>query len=191
MKSAICDVGSTARCSVAAVVSLVSMGCQQVQKPGLPAGAASFHFVEPMGTLARGEATRRVEERRPVDTLEPPQPILPLEPPVYPAVARGRQRIPMTVGVRIVVAADGTVSQTGRSLRAFTTPGPLADEFRVAAETAVANWRFVPAELRHMVPKQGGPEQEYWQVTRAEKTDYALDVLFTFSPSGEIVSERR
>lgn len=166
-------------------------GCQQTRAPAAPEGTSSFRFVEPPAVAVSGEARMAAEVREPVDVLEPAQPIQPLAEPVYPVAVRGKQAIPVTIGVRLVIAADGTVSDVRGSPLVFSTPAPLAGEFRSAVEAAVAQWRFLPAELRRMVARQGGPQGWYWHVMRVEKTESTVDVQFTFSATGQVVSERR
>ncbi len=172
---------------VAAVVG----GCRHapVAKAG-PEGRSAFRFVEDAdASLAAGTtAAITTGPRQPVDVRVPAEPIQPLAEPEYPRAARGGQSGPALVGVRITVDATGRVVDVGPSLRAISTPGPWAAEFRAAVEAAVAQWRFTPAEIRRLVPGRGGPQQEdYWVVTRAEKTDATFDVAFTFTAAGDVL----
>ena len=45
-------------------------------------------------------------------------------------------------------------------MRAFSTPGPFSGEFVAAAEKAVMEWRFTPAEIRQLKPVKGGPGRD-------------------------------
>lgn len=167
-------------------------GCGQVaESPRVAGGGSSYRFVEPEGVAGRAVRQSPGEVREPVETIERPQPIEPLVEPVYPAEARGRQKVPVTIGVRLTVAVDGTVSDVAQSLRVLAAPGPASEAFRAAVEEAVRQWRFVPAEWRRMVPRTGGPQGEYWQVTKAEKREAQVDVEFTFTASGEVVPAKR
>jgi hypothetical protein len=170
----------------------LAAGCQQARRaPPRVEGASSFQFVERPITPAAEAAVYSIKMvREPVDVKVKAEPIEPLSPPVYPRVALGRVRRPMTVGVRITVDDTGRVAQVGPSLVAFSTGGEWAEEFRVAVEEALAQWRFKPAEFRHMEPRasktgRGG----YWQVTRSQPTDDGFDLAFTFTAKGDVLTE--
>ncbi|MES2695872.1 MAG: hypothetical protein V4773_20530 [Verrucomicrobiota bacterium] len=176
----------------ALVIGGITPGCWQTRRTPPAVGGSVYRVVEAPVIAAKGDITIHAEEAKvPIDALEPAKPLPPVAEAVYPTEARGRQKLPMLVGVRVTVGTDGLVADVGESPVAFSTPGPFATEFRVAVETAVRQWRFKPAELQHLVPKQGGPQGWYWQVTRVEKQDYTMDLQFTFTPSGEIVAEKR
>lgn len=132
----------------------------------------------------------RRAELQPVDVIVPAEPIQPLSNPLYPRAVLGRVRLPVVVGVRITVDAQGRVAGVGPSLAALSTGSEFADEFRTTVEQALQQWRFIPAELRHLVPQPGAPGQPgYWLVTRTEKTEYAFDLSFTFTSNGDVVPE--
>lgn len=126
--------------------------------------------------------------REPTNILVKAEPILPLATPVYPKAALAGHAGSALVGVRITVDFTGKVSEIAPSLLAFSTPGPFAEEFRAAAETAVAQWRFLPAEIRHLQPGKGPQENEYWTITQIDKTEMTFDVSFTFNATGEVLS---
>lgn len=164
-------------------------GCRHAPQPlATVEGRSAFRFVEAPDTSTAGTTAAMAEgPRQPVDVLVTAEPIDPLAIPVFPATALGKLSVPALVGVRITIDARGRVSDVGSSLRALSTPGPFADAFREAVEVALAQWRFTPAEKRHMVPGRGGPLQEdYWVITSAEKTETALDVAFTFTTTGDV-----
>ena len=154
-------------------------------------GESTFSFVEaPSPTESSGKGEMATGPRQPVDVVVAAEPILPLAKPVFPAAALGRLRVPALIGVRITVDARGGVADVAPSLKALTMPGPFVREFQAAVEAAVAQWRFTPAERRHLVPGRGGPmKEDYWVVTRAEKTEAVFDVAFTFSGSGDVLSD--
>jgi hypothetical protein len=171
-----------------ACVVLVLEGCRHAPAVAAPEGRSSFRFVE--SSLATSEYKLGIAEgpRQPVDVLVPAEPILPLAQPAYPKAARGGLTIPALVGVQITVGADGRVTQVGPSMKTISTPSPFAAEFLSAVEEAVAQWHFTPAEKRRLVPGRGRPGgEDYWVVTRAEKTEYAFDLSFTFALSGDVV----
>lgn len=183
-----------------AVVVLIGAGlvagCQHTRmkavSPAPVRGASSFQFVERPIAAAAGEGAQPIAMAiEPVDVKYKAEPLEPLATPVYPRAALGRVRVPMIVGVRISVDDTGRVAQVGGSLVAFSSGGEFAEEFREAVEAALAQWRFTPAEIRHLVPRkaksgQGGS----WQVTRVQPTDDAFDVSFTFTTKGDVVTER-
>jgi hypothetical protein len=161
-------------------------GCGHARKPPRE-GTASFAMIEPTGG-ARGRVSGETTAPRvPSDTVIPAEPILPLATPVYPLAAYSKHTAPITVGVRVTIDAEGRVAEVRPSLRVFSSAGPLAPEFERAVEEALAQWRFRPAEARHLVPKTDSVGREYWQVTRAEKTTWSLDVAFTFAPGGDVL----
>jgi hypothetical protein len=173
----------------------LAAGCQHarvISAPRAPvSGASSFQFVEQPLAAAAGEVAQLMTMvREPMDVKYKAEPIEPLATPVYPRAALGRVRVPMMVGVRISVDGTGRVAQVGGSLVAFSSGGEFAEEFREAVEAAMAQWRFHPAELRHLVPKTGKSGRGgYWQVTQVQPTDDAFDVAFTFSTKGEVLTE--
>ena len=177
--------------SITVVTLLLATGCQQVQVPKRLEGASSFRFVErPIPELSAMVAEASDLPRVPVDVLVPAEPIPPLARPVYPGAVLGKVRVPVTVGVRITVDASGRVAHVGPSLLVFSNAGDAAAEFRAAVEDALTQWRFTPAEIRHLVPGTGGPGREdFWVATRKQATDYAFDLSFTFAVSGDVLSE--
>lgn len=178
--------------SLVACALLLVVGCRQAARPPRAVtGASTFQFVEPPVSAPAGSAAPGVTiAREPVDVKVKAEPVEPLASPVYPRAALGRVGLPVTVGVRINVDANGRVSHVGASLVAFSTGGEFGEEFRGAVEAAVAQWRFRPAEWRHMVPRTGGAGLgEYWQITRKQAVEDACDVAFTFSTRGEVVAE--
>ncbi len=165
-------------------------GCQQTRNEP-PAGMSAHRFVEAAEQTAKNAApVSPSEQQAPLVALEPARPLEPLTQPLYPAAARGRQTVPMSVGVRLLADEVGRVAAVRSSPLALSTPGALAGEFQAAVETAVRQWRFEPAERRRMTPKTG-PGGAYWHVTRLEVCPYEVDVLFTFTASGEVTSVRR
>jgi hypothetical protein len=170
---------------------LLAGGCQHVEQPRRLEGASSFRFVErPIPELSATVAEASDLPRVPVDVLVPAEPIPPLARPFFPKAALGKIHVPVTVGVRITVDAAGRVAHVGPSLLVFSNAGEDAAEFRATVEDALAQWRFTPAEIRHLVPGTGGPDREdFWVATRRQATDYAFDLAFTFAVTGDVLSE--
>jgi hypothetical protein len=164
-------------------------GCQHaVTAPSL-SGQSAFRFVEApvQADVSAAKAQILAAPREPIEGILPAEPILPLIPPTYPRVALGTHAAPVVVGVRINVDANGGVTSVGPSLVSFSTPTPRAGAFYAAVEEAVTQWRFEPAEWRHLVPMTNNRGAGYWKVTRAEKTDYAFDLAFTFTTTGDVL----
>lgn len=132
----------------------------------------------------------KVEEgpRLPVETMVVAAPIAPLAQPVFPAAALGREKMPVTVGVRIMVDATGRVTDMRLSLAVISTPTPYQEEFRRAVEEALAQWRFRPAELCRLKPMLDATGAPAWALDRREKTECGFDVSFTFQSTGEVTS---
>lgn len=111
----------------------------------------------------------------------------PLPPPEYPDIPRD-QRSRVSVGVRLEIDRAGRVVALSPSLVAITTPHPRLAEFQAAVGRAVAAWRFVPAEERHMEKVIAEDGSEFWRASRVEQVPASVDVSFTFSASGEVLS---
>jgi hypothetical protein len=162
-------------------------GCAHASKMP-PEGQASFAFVE-RPVVSKATMAAEPVPRVAGDTVVPAEPVEPLARPVYPRAAVGAQKFPVTIGLRLSVDETGRVAGTSPSLLVFSSGGALSDEFLRAVEEAIAQWRFTPAEERHLVPKTDGLGREFWQVTRAQKTTWAFDVAFTFKPGGGVLRE--
>lgn len=164
-------------------------GCQHAITVPQLSGQSAFRFVEPPVRADASAASAKIETapREPIEGILPAEPILPLAVPAYPRVAMGSHAAPVVVGVRISVDPSGRVAGIGPSLVCFSTPTPWAAAFYTAVEDAVAQWRFEPAEWRHLVPMTNRNGGGYWQVARSEKTDYSFDLSFTFSTTGEVL----
>ena len=165
-------------------------GCRHSPAVARLEGASTFQIIEPPPPPSRAATpAASTEPLQPTDVLVPAQPVQPLASPVYPHGALGKLQAPVLVGVQIFVDASGTVSRVGPSIRALSTGGNRSTEFLAAVEGAVAQRRLVPAEKRWMKPVKGSLGQEdFWLITRVEKTDYAFDVSFAFTVSGEVTS---
>lgn len=171
----------------------LSTGCHHAVRPTLaPTGRSGFQFVDRPVPAGAAHGTLQPAVREPVDVKVRAEPIEPLATPAFPRALLGRASTPVAVGVRVGLGPDGRVQEVGPSLVAFSSGGEHAEVFRAAVEAAVARWRFRPAEIRRLEPRTGAPGiGEYWQVVRAQPTEDAFDVLFTFTSTGEVVTEKR
>lgn len=179
--------------ALAVGAGLAATGCRHVAPPvSVPVGMSGFQFVERPIPARAGYGTLQPAVREPVDTKVRAEPIAPLATPAYPRALLGRADAPVAVGVRVGIGRDGRVQDLGPSLVAFSSGGEHAEVFRAAVEAAVVQWRFRPAEIRRLEPRTGGPGLgDYWQVVRAQPTEDAFDVCFTFTSTGEVSSEKR
>ena len=159
-------------------VALVAAGCQHVAPPP-DTGTSSFAFVEPP-PAPPSKATPTATKEPVVDQFREAWPVPPLVTPVYPPRALAAKAGRVIVGVHITVDTDGRVSTVAPSMLAFSTPGPWADEFMAAVELALRQWRFWPAEIRHLENVQT-PDVAYERVTRLEKIEAQFDLSFTFT----------
>ena len=185
------------RICLAATGLLLGAGCHHavVAPPPRVEGTSTFRFVaRPPAPPKARPAAEPSEETAPAQSAVRKiraRPIQPLAKPVYPAALLGRVSLPVTVGVRINVDAEGRVTYVGDSFVAISTWGEYAGEFRAAVEEALAQWRFQPAEVRHLVLQDGGPGQgSYWLTTRTQNLDDWFDLSFTFAAKGGVLSER-
>jgi hypothetical protein len=184
--------------TISVLALILVAGCQQVVRvaPKRAEGASGFKFVEgslgqlrhpPVEDLA---ALVPGTPGTPIEIKLKANPIRPLATPAYPPALLGRVRLPVAVGVHITVDETGRVAHVGPSLVAFSTGGEWAGEFREAVEAALAQWRFRPAEIRGIVQKQEESGRgSYWLTLSKRPVDDAFDVAFTFTATGEVVTE--
>lgn len=172
------------------LILAAATGCRHasVESPG--AGASSFAFVErPAGTPPARTVTTEPMEQKPFEEYREARPVYPLANPVYPARALKARAGRATVGVRITVDVTGRVSDVAPSMLVFSTPGPFADEFREAVESAVRQWRFRPAEIERLEFVQA-PTVSYNRIVGTQKVETQLDVVFNFTATGGVETGR-
>jgi outer membrane biosynthesis protein TonB len=149
-------------------------------------GASSFAFVErPTGPPQARTVTTDPVEQKPMEDYREARPVYPLINPVYPPRALKAKAGWATVGVRITVDPMGRVSDVAPSMLVFSTPGPFADDFRTAVETAVLQWRFLPAEIAKLEFVQA-PTVSYNRIVGTQKVETQLDVVFNFTATGGV-----
>lgn len=185
---------ATMRVGFGVMAAAVVAGCQharQAPRPD-PVGVSAFRFVEPPLIAAKSSQLVSVDEPdpRPMEVKFKSQPRPPLATPVYPPTLLGRVRLPVAVGVRLSVDGEGRVTQVSESLAALSSGGEFAEEFRVAVEVAVRQWRFQPAEIRSIVQmKSATGRGSYWQTLDKRPVEDAVDVAFVFTAAGEVRPE--
>jgi hypothetical protein len=166
-----------------ALVSALLSGCRHAMPVAADEGTSSYRFVDPTPPPpAKGKIS--ISEVQPPVQVINAEPLLPLATPVYPAVALAARA---TVGVRVIVDVTGRVAETRPSLAIVSLPSPFAAEFQAAVEAAVTQWRFRPAEIRHLelVKDPGG---DFQRVASREKIEWAFDVEFAFNATGDVLT---
>lgn len=175
---------------LAGVVSVVAAaGCHHAVAPA-PTAHSSVRFVEPPVAPLPPTPPADVKIVPATMSTVPAEPIPPLALPVYPASIPRKERPAVAlVGVHITIDTSGRVANVSSSLYAFSTPDPHAAEFRAAAEAALAQWRFTPAELRRYKPVDGPRGQQgYVRVIGQEPIEWGFDVAFTFNAAGDVTT---
>jgi TonB family protein len=166
------------------VFSLALVGCRHA--PVLAdTGRSSFVMIEP--PPAPPPKTSSSEVKGPISSTSysDARPIHPLLLPVYPPKALAAKAGAATVAVKVTVDANGRVTDIRPSLLSLSTPGPFADDFRAAVETALRQWRFLPAEVREVeFLEEGGTS--YSRLKRSEATEAEFDLSFTFTAAGRV-----
>ncbi len=120
----------------------------------------------------------------------PAHPLGTLALPVYPAEALAAHAGRTKIVLQITVGTDGRVTQITDALASVPFLGPFSPQFRAAAEAAVAQWRFEPAERQHLDPYDVNGTK-VWEITRSEKVETVTQVAFTFTESGKVESSRQ
>lgn len=177
----------------AGVVLLGLVGCRHRSIEATGTGVSSFAIIS-----MQSMASDKVAVRETVETGETgaskvsygeefvqAQPLPPIMQPIYPSKALKAKAGRAVVGVRVMVDEAGRVTDIGPSLLTFSTVGPYAEAFRGAVESAVWQWRFVPAELlqNERVQNDGS---SYWRVIRRQAVSTQIDLAFTFTESGGV-----
>lgn len=175
-----------ALCTAFGASLLGLIGCRHAPAESMASGASSFAFVErPAGPPPARPVTTEPVQQQPLEEYREARPVYPLANPVYPPRALKARAGRSTVGVRITVDVAGRVSDVAPSMLVFSTPGPFADEFREAAETAVRQWRFRPAEIERLQFVRT-PTVSYNRIISTQQVEAQLDVAFAFTASGGV-----
>lgn len=125
----------------------------------------------------------------PSDVISPAMPIAPLAQPVYPARALAAKAGFASVALKLTIDTLGRVTDIATSTRRIALPNAWAEEFRAAAEAAVARWRFRPAV--HAVVKRVKDENgdDDLKILSSEPAEWECDVVFMFAASGAVASD--
>jgi hypothetical protein len=160
--------------------------CRHLPSPPPDAGQSTFRIIEPKGAAQPPPVPNDSEAIQEIGGSL----LAPRVEPVYPPVALAHHAGRSVVGVRLTIDTAGKVADLEPSPVVFSTPGPFADAFLAAVESAVAQWRFDPAEILHLErvsDADSSNHQGYWRLARREEVEMQFDVMFTFE-SGKVVS---
>jgi hypothetical protein len=163
-------------------------GCKHRLPPPEPVrqGNASFRILEPPAS-PREKREGSLGVSRPREIFSPAEPYLPLKLPVYPPAALAAKSSDALVSVHVAVDRRGRVTEISPSRLGFTTPGPFAPEFFAAVETAITQWKFVPAQMQfpETSTRDGGAVNA--AAVRRESVESSFDVTFTFTSAGTVL----
>jgi hypothetical protein len=158
-----------------------SAGCQHLAPP-----TTLFGFVDPAhhrGPTIDASKYKITEE---AGAYVDAKPIEPLVSPKYPPIELGAQKWPVTMTVTIKVGTDGIASYVGPSMAAVSMPTQFDQQFLEAIKASLSQWRFEPAHLIRLAPRQNEPPI----IVDLTDVDTTLDVAFTFSPGGTVTSSK-
>jgi len=117
--------------------------------------------------------------------FQPARPVGALTLPEYPSEALQGQAGKATVTLRFVIDLEGKVIEVVDSPNAPSSEGPFAAAFKAAAERAVRNWKFTPAQWQQVEPGRdlnGDGKPDYIRVVWSERVSVYMDVSFDFEP---------
>jgi hypothetical protein len=163
-------------------------GCQRGPSP---TGSSGFVFVDSPRAPAGPTKAVAGEAKYPKisEDFQEAVEIGPLASPIYPRNALAAKTGRVTVGVRITVDASGRVSDVGTSMVTLSTPGPFADDFFTAVNTAVRQWRFRPAEVQRIERVEAPGLEPFSRILSREKVETHFDLAFTFTAADGVESK--
>ena len=167
--------------------ALMLAGCHHA--PGV-SGQSSFEFVKQRARAPKKDYSPVLTGSEPKDIYSPATPIGSLATPIYPPAALVAHAGRVRVQLQVTIGVDGRVTNVGPSLAGVPFYGPFTAQFQAAAEAAVAQWRFEPAEVRHLEPRDA-EGTTIWSVTQSEKREMTTEVAFTFTETGGAVMDKK
>ncbi|WP_438482910.1 hypothetical protein [Oleiharenicola lentus] len=163
----------------------MTSGCRHVAR----SGSSVVKFIAPPDPIATNEVVgASIPSLAPAIQYRDATPIGELANPVFPPAALKAFAGWAAVGLRIIVDESGSVSSIEPSILTLSTPGPFAAEFRRAAEDAIKQWKFKPAETRYLEQASARDGTTWMRVVRTERMERVFDVSFTFNESGRVTS---
>jgi TonB family protein len=155
-------------------------------------GESSFEFqrVNQAGSPGKGNYTPQLTGTEAKYIYTPASPIGKPATPAYPPAALAAHAGRVKVVLQITIGTDGTVTQVMPALAGLPFGSPFTAQFQAAAEAAVRQWRFEPAEVRRLEPSDYRGTT-IWSVTSSEKREMTVEVTFTFTETGPAVIDRQ
>jgi hypothetical protein len=150
-------------------------------------GRASFKFIEEPRRPSPPAKEADIEVTLAHERFVPAEAVLPLTTPIYPQIATKDRAGWTTISVQVIIDSQGRVVDIGPSRFGFSTPSAFALEFAAAIDAAVRQWKFRPAEVRHVQPVALKNGQTIFKVVRIERVETTFDVSFTFTAAGEVI----
>jgi hypothetical protein len=169
--------------------ALLQAACHHVPA-SVARGQSSFEFMKGSGPAKAGDGRAELTGSEPKDVFVQATPDNVLAAPVYPPAALAAHAGRVTLVLQITIDTEGRVMNVLPGIAGVPVGGPFAGQFRAAAEAAMAQWRFRPAELRHIVPRQDEGDT-IWSLASTEKCEMTTDVAFTFTETGGTVLENQ
>ena len=160
--------------------AFIMAGCHHLPNVS---GQSSFEFVKKRAQAAKKDYSPVLTGSEPKDIYSPATPIGSLATPIYPPAALAAHAGRVRVVLQITIGVDGCVTSVSPSLAGIPFYGPFTEQFETAAGAAVALWRFEPAEVRHIEPRDASGTT-IWAMTGSEKKEMATEVAFTFTETG-------
>jgi TonB family protein len=168
---------------------LICAGCRHVPPV---TGKSSFEFerVNPASSPGKGNYTPQLTGTEAKYIYTPASPRGKQATPAYPPAALAAHAGRVKVVLRITIGTDGTVTQVAPALAGLPFSNPFSDQFEAAAEAAVRQWKFEPAEVRRLEPSDYRGTT-IWSVTDTEKREMTVEVTFTFTEDGPAMIDRQ
>lgn len=171
---------------------MIPLGLGGCHHPASATGESSFEFqrVNRAGPPGKGNYVPQLVGTEAKNLFTPANPIGKLAAPAYPPAALAAHAGRTKVVLRVTVGTEGIVTEVAPALAGLPFANPFTDQFQAAAEAAVRTWRFEPAEVRRLEPRDAGGTT-IWSVTQSEKREMTFEVTFTFTGNGPAVIDRK
>lgn len=166
---------------------LMLAGCQHAPQA---VGQSSFEFVKQHASGSGKGFSPALIGVEPKNLFSPATPIGSLATPIYPPAALAAHAGRVRVMLQVTIGVDGRVTNATPTLSGIPFHGPFTAQFQAAAEAALAQWRFEPAEIRHIEPRDADGTT-IWAMTGSEKEETTIEVDFTFAETGATVMDHK
>lgn len=161
------------------IAPLLALGCAHSAK------LVSFKFVELQAAPAATVDSDKYKIERGDTVFVDAKPNEPLTVPHYPTGLPKPSADSVTITVRIVVGAGGSVEDIQRSFADLSIPTPFSQACFESVKTAVVQWKFEPAQIAVVKPQANGRPL----IVSSTPTDRPFEIAFTFSSSGRVAPD--